>query len=139
MTAFHTPLYNYCSLYLYGLVLDISVIEGICYTFLHFEGCMSKNGLYQLNNWCNDRLSWDGTHHTSFMIRTKVAKLNISPIRLHSASSVNKFRNMLLLFGILSHLMHSKDLECILMFLRAMPRGMSVARIYVLKLSLPHL
>ena len=104
-----------------------------------------KNGLYQLNNWCNDRLSWDGTHHTSFMIRTKVAKLNISPIRLHSASSVhipssvNNFRNMLLLFGILSRLMHAKDVECILMFLRAMPRGMSVARIYVLKLSLPHL
>ena len=103
---------------------------------------MSKNGLYQLNNWYNDRLSWDGTHHTSFMIRTKVAKLNISPIRLHSASSVpipssvNNFRNMLLLFDILNHLMHSKDVESILMFLSAMPRGVSVAYIYVLKLPL---
>ena len=39
--------------------------------------------------------------HTTLMIRTKLAKLHLSPIRLHSASSVripssvNNFRNML--------------------------------------------
>ena len=39
--------------------------------------------------------------HTTFMISTKLVKLHISPIRLHSASSVripssvNNFRNML--------------------------------------------
>ena len=38
--------------------------------------------------------------------------------------------------SILNHLMHSKDAECILMFLSAMPRGVSVAHIYVLKLPL---
>ena len=37
---------------------------------------------------------------------------------------------------LLNHLMHSKDAECILMFLSAMPRGVSVAHIYVLKLPL---
>ena len=43
-----------------------------------------------------------------------------------------------LLFGhllsgsILNHLMHSNDAECILMFLSAMPRGVSVAHIYAL-------
>ena len=37
------------------------------------------------------------------------------------------------------HLMHSKDAECILMFLSAMLRGVSVAHIYVLKLPLHHL
>ena len=46
-------------------------------------------------------MSWDGTYHTTFIIRTKLSKLNISPIRLLSASSVhipssvNNFRNML--------------------------------------------
>ena len=88
--------------------------------------------------------------HTTFMIRTKLAKLHISPIRLHSASSVlipssvNKnfetcfpplgylLLDHLLLGSIPNHLMHSKDVECILMFLSAMPRGMSVAHIYVL-------
>ena len=40
---------------------------------------------------------------------------------------------------ILNHLMHSKDAACILMFLSAMPRGVSVAHIYVLKLPLHHL
>ena len=34
---------------------------------------------------------------------------------------------------------HSKDVECIVMFLNAMPRGMSVAHIYVLKIPLPNL
>ena len=32
-----------------------------------------------------------------------------------------------------------KDAECILMFLSAMPKGVSVAHIYVLKLLLHHL
>ena len=41
--------------------------------------------------------------------------------------------------SILNHLMHSKDAECILIFLSAMPRGVSVAHIYVLKLPLHHL
>ena len=41
--------------------------------------------------------------------------------------------------SILNHLMHSKDAECILMFLSAMPRGVSVAHIYVLILPLHHL
>ena len=73
------------------------------------------------------------------MIRTKLAKLNISPIRLHSASSVripnsvNNFQNMLPTIG------SSKDVECILTFLSAMPKGVSVALIYVLKLPLHHL
>ena len=35
--------------------------------------------------------------------------------------------------------MHSKDRERILMFLSAIPRGVSVAHIYVLKLPLHHL
>ena len=38
--------------------------------------------------------------------------------------------------SILNHLMHSKDAECILMFLSAMPRGVSVAHIYVLKTTI---
>ena len=94
--------------------------------------------------------------HITFMIRTKLAKLNIAPIRLHSASSVhipssvNNFQNMLPII-VLSPLwspiirkytepfMHSKDAECILMFLSAMPRGVPVAHIYVLKLPLQHL
>ena len=76
------------------------------------------------------------------MIRTKLTKLHLSPISLHSASSVgipssvNSFWDMLgyLLLGqllsgsILNHLMHSKDAECILMFLSAMPRGVSVCK-----------
>ena len=44
------------------------------------------------------------------------------------------FLGHLSLGSILNHLMHSKDAECILMFLSAMPRGVSVAYIYVLKL-----
>ena len=39
----------------------------------------------------------------------------------------------------LNHLMRSKDAGCILMFLSAMPRGVSVAHIYVLLLPLHHL
>ena len=88
------------------------------------------------------------------MIRMKITKLHLSPISLHSASSVrisssvNNFRDMLptirlsplgspiIRGSILNHLMHSKDAECILMFLSAMPRGVSVAHIYVLKLPL---
>ena len=87
------------------------------------------------------------------MIRTKITKLHLSPISLHSASSVripssvNNFGICFLPLGylllghvlsgsILNHLMHSKDAECILMFLSAMPRGVSVAHIYVLKLPL---
>ena len=94
--------------------------------------------------------------HTTFMIRTKLAKLYISPIRLHSASSVrirssvNNFQNMLptvrlsplghLLSGsFLNHLMRSKNAECILMSLSAMPRGVSVAHINILILPLHHL
>ena len=41
--------------------------------------------------------------------------------------------------SILNHLMHLKDAECIFMFLSAMPRGVSVAHIYVPKLPLHHL
>ena len=41
--------------------------------------------------------------------------------------------------SILNHLMCSKDAECTLMFLSAMPRGVSVAHIYVLKQTLHHL
>ena len=90
------------------------------------------------------------------MIRTKITKLHLSPISLHSASSV-RILVQLTIFGIcflalgylllghllsgsiLNHLMHSKDAECILMFLSAMPRGVSVALIYVQKLPLHHL
>ena len=90
------------------------------------------------------------------MIRTKITKFHLSPISLHSASSVhipssvNNFRDMLP--TIRSSPLESpiirkytkpfnafKDAECILMFLSAMPRGVSVAHIYVLKLPLHHL
>ena len=90
------------------------------------------------------------------MIRTKITKLRLSPISLHSASSVhipssvNNFWDMLPTIRLsplgspifrkyTKPLMHSKDGECILMFLSAMPRGVSVAHIYVLKLPLHHL
>ena len=90
------------------------------------------------------------------MIRTKLTKLHIAHISLHLASSVripsfvNNFQDMLpairlsplgspIFRSILSHLMHSKDAECILMFLSTMSRGVSVAHIYVLKLPLHHL
>ena len=39
----------------------------------------------------------------------------------------------------LNNLMLSKDTKCILMFLSAMPRGVSVAHMYVLILPLHHL
>ena len=42
-------------------------------------------------------------------------------------------------FCCLNHLMHSKDSECIIMFLSAMPRDVTVTHIYVLKLPLHHL
>ena len=91
--------------------------------------------------------------HKTLMIRTKLTKLHLSPISFHSASSVripnsvNNFQDMLptisylflghLLSGsILNHLMHSKDAECILMFLSAMPRGVYVAHIYGLKFTI---
>ena len=94
--------------------------------------------------------------HTTFMIRTKLAKLQFSPIWLHLVcsvcipSSVNNFLNTLptisyllsghlLSGGILNHLMRSKDTECILIFIRAMPRGVSVAHMFVLILPLHHL
>ena len=65
--------------------------------------------------------------HTTFMIRIKLAKLLISPIRLHSAStirppsSVNNFRNMLptirisplgspIIRSTLNHLLRPKEL-----------------------------
>ena len=83
------------------------------------------------------------------MIRTKLAKLHISPISLYAASSVlipssvNNFGTCCLPLGylllghllsgsILNYLRHSKGAECILMFLSAMPRGVSAAHIYVL-------
>ena len=94
--------------------------------------------------------------HTTIMIRTKITKLHLSPISLHSASSVripssvNNFRDMLpttrlSLLGspIVSNYTKPfnalKDAECILMFISAMPRGVPVAHIYVLKLPLHHL
>ena len=82
------------------------------------------------------------------MIRTKITKLHLSPISLHLGPLL-KFLVQLtisrifflplgyLLLGhllsgsIINHLMHSKYAECILMFLSAMPRGVSVAHIYV--------
>ena len=91
------------------------------------------------------------------LLRTHInTGLSFSPISLHSESSVripslvNNFGICFLPLGyllldhllsgsILNHLMHSKDAECILMFLSAMPRGVSVAHIYVLKLPLYHL
>ena len=77
--------------------------------------------------------------------------VHLSSISLHSASSVripssvNNFGICFLPLGylllghllsgsILNHSMHSKDAECIIMFVSAMPRGVSVAHIYVLKL-----
>ena len=94
--------------------------------------------------------------HTTLMIRTKITKLHLSPISLHSASSV-RIPSSVTVFGIcflplgylllghllsgsiLNHLMHSKDAACILLFLSAMPRSVPVAHIYVLKLPLHHL
>ena len=94
--------------------------------------------------------------HTTSMIRTKVAKIYISTIRLHLSSSicihssVNTFWDMLSTIRIIpqgsplirkytKQLYAFKDAECILMFLSTMPRGVSVAHIYVLKLLLHHL
>ena len=94
--------------------------------------------------------------YAPFKGHNKIIKLHLSPISLHSASSVripssyNTFWDMLptirlsplgspIIRIILNHLMHSKDVECILMFLSAMPRGVSVAHNYVLKLPLHHL
>ena len=90
------------------------------------------------------------------MKRTNLAKLHISPIRLHLVfslrifSSVKNFGNILPTFrlstldhllsgSILNHLIRSKDAGCIFMFLSAMPSGVSVAHIYVLILPLHHL
>ena len=94
--------------------------------------------------------------HVTFMIRTKLAKLNVSPIRLHSTfsvfitTSVKNFRSILpilsyLLSGHLysgsipNHLMHSNNVEFYLMFPSAMPKGVSVAHIYLPKPPLHHL
>ena len=45
----------------------------------------------------------------------------------------------LLLGSILNHLMHSKDVEYVLMFLSATARGVEIANIYVPILPLHHL
>ena len=56
------------------------------------------------------------------------------------AQNINHKYILYILSGsILNQLMHSKDAACILMFLSAMPRDVSVAHIYVLKLPLHHL
>ena len=49
------------------------------------------------------------------------------------------FSSHLLSGSVLNHLMHSKDAKCIPMLLSAMPRSVSVAHIYLLKLPLHHL
>ena len=94
--------------------------------------------------------------HTTSMIRTKLTKLHISPISLHSASSVripnsvNNFRDMLptIRSSPLRSPIIRKYTKPFNAFKRcgmypyvssAMPRGVSVAHIYVLKLPLHHL
>ena len=94
--------------------------------------------------------------NTTFMIRTKLTKLHLSPITLHSASSVrihssvNNFRDLLptirlsplgspIIRKYIKPFNAFKRRECILMFLSAIPRGVSVAQIYALKLPLHHL
>ena len=94
--------------------------------------------------------------HTTLMMRTKLAKLHISLIRLHSVSfvripsSVNNFRNMqptIRLSPLLPPIIRKytkpfgafKRRRMYSKVLSAMPRGVSVAYIYVLKLPLHHL
>ena len=87
------------------------------------------------------------------MITTKLTKAHNSPISLHSTSSVgipsyvNNFRDMLHTIG-LSPLgspnirKYTKSFNAFKrrgMYLSAMPRCVSVAHIYVLKLPLHHL
>ena len=53
------------------------------------------------NNRCVDCLSWDGTYPHNFNDKNELTKLHLSPISLHSASSIhiptsdNNFRDML--------------------------------------------
>ena len=75
------------------------------------------------------------------MIRTKLANLHISPSWLHSVSSVripssvNNYRIMLpnirlsIIMNYTKPFNAFKSAECILMFLSAMTRGVSVAHI----------
>ena len=94
--------------------------------------------------------------HTTLMIRTKLTKLHLSPISLHSASSVhipssvNNFRDLLptiRLSPLGSHIIrkYTKPFNAFKRrgmypnVLSAMPRGVSVAHIYVVKLPLHHL
>ena len=79
----------------------------------------------------------------------RVTPLNLfsaSTVNLHGASNSNMFRNNLQIR--LNHLNHqfyvnilirSRDLECTLVFLSAMPRSATVAIIYALRLLSLHL
>ena len=94
--------------------------------------------------------------YTTLMIRTKLTKLHLSPISLYSASSVripssvNNFWDMLSTIRLspLGSSIFRKYTKLFNAFKRygrypndlsAMPRGVSVAHIYVLKLPLHHL
>ena len=86
--------------------------------------------------------------------RTLIPALRLRPLNLLSASSVNLHglantsifrKNLRVMFSRLNHqfyvstLIHSKDLECILVFRSAMPRGVTVVCIYVSVLPSLHL
>ena len=151
MTNFHTPLYNFCFLYLSWLSQFDYWVHLLYLPFLwrtyNYTGCIILiTGMLiacfgmVLNN-------------TTFMIRTKLAKLHNLPLDYIQRllfiflvlltifgtcfpPSGYLFFGHLLLGSILNHLMHSKGVECILMFLSAMPRGVSVTHICVLNLPL---
>ena len=125
MTDSHTPLYNFCFLYPCGLALAIWIIACICYAYLYFKGRILILARHIITGVSNACLGMVLTHIT-FMIRTKLTKLHILPISLHSASSVcilvllTNFGICFLQLGylllghllsgsILNHLMHSKD------------------------------
>ena len=100
MTDFHNPLYNFCFLYTCGLVLAFWIIACFCYAFF----CFKDLHLYWLAILITGVLiACLGMvlTHTTLMIRTPITKLHLSPISLHSAtsvripSSVNNFRDIL--------------------------------------------
>ena len=156
MTDFHTctPLFNCCLLDLCGLVLAIWIIVYIRFTFL-FSRTHTYNGCIILITSVLIACLGMLLTNTTFKIRTKLAKLNISPSRLylassvHIPSSVNNIRNMVptiqlsprsspIIKGYTKPFKYIQK-TCILMYLSAMLRGFSVAYIYVIKLPLHHL
>ena len=78
-------------------------------------------------------------YKTSFILFDDKKFTIIEQINKDINNTIMSNSKLVFLYMSLIHLMHSSDAECILMFLSAMPRGVSVAHIYVLKLPLHHL